>query len=91
MPNCLPKLALSLFLFSSVIFLAGCKQGLAERCQITDDCQSGLVCSPSDHTCREPVVDAFSADAGVDASEPDAAIDAAQPDANVADAADTDL
>ncbi len=24
---------------------AGCKQGLGDRCQIDDDCESGLVCS----------------------------------------------
>lgn len=26
------------------LFLAGCKQALNERCQITSDCEDGLVC-----------------------------------------------
>jgi hypothetical protein len=37
---------------SAGLGLAGCKQGLGERCQVTADCDDGLTCSQSEpRTC----------------------------------------
>jgi len=51
-----------------------CKQGKGDRCQIDDDCASGLVCNKATNTCQETT------GGGIDATVPDAAIDA-PPDA----------
>jgi hypothetical protein len=36
-------------LFAGVV--VGCKQGEGERCQITDDCESGLTCNQATGLC----------------------------------------
>jgi hypothetical protein len=59
---------------------AGCKSGEGERCQITSDCEDGLVCADSTNTCVESVNQGV--DGGVDAP-----IDASEADAMVTDAA----
>jgi hypothetical protein len=64
-----------------VLALAGCKQGLNQRCSVNNDCNSGLVCSAATGTC---VSDTGS---GVDAPTPDAQpIDAPKLDAKPIDA-----
>jgi hypothetical protein len=54
----------------SFVTLTACKSGLDERCQVTADCEDGLVCAPATDLCSE------SANDGLDAGEIDAAIDA---------------
>jgi hypothetical protein len=58
---------------------AGCKSGEGERCQITTDCEDGLVCAESTDTCVESV--SGGGDGGIDAP-----IDASEADAMVIDA-----
>lgn len=43
------SLAIALFVF--VTGAAGCKQGLGERCQVNDDCSSGVCSSASPKVC----------------------------------------
>ncbi len=45
---------------------AACKQGKGDRCQIDDDCTSGLVCNKATNTCQETT------GGGIDATVPDA-------------------
>ena len=40
-------------LLLSLIVVAACKQGKGDRCQITADCQSPLVCSQATGTCTD--------------------------------------
>jgi hypothetical protein len=40
----IPKMLLGAALLSSVLSLGGCKQNEGERCQIDDDCSTGLIC-----------------------------------------------
>ena len=75
--------------------LVGCKQSKGERCQIDDDCESGLICSQSEKICVDtsvaPVADSAPpalADAMWDAHF-DSAVsvpDASPPDAPTPDA-----
>jgi hypothetical protein len=67
--------------------LAACKQGQGSRCQVSDDCDSNLVCNVATNTCESTsdnapqdaeVIDAIPADAA-----PDAADDADLGDADV--------
>jgi hypothetical protein len=92
----LPRL-LSAAALLAALSLAACKQGEGERCQVNDDCESGLVCVERTGTCGTsniaPEVDAGPVDAEVpdatlaDAATPDAALpDAALPDAALPDA-----
>ena len=72
-------------LLGTLLLVPACKQGSGERCQIDDDCESGLECSKSEGVCRPtaggipavdaaPAVDARSVDArSVDASAVDSA------------------
>lgn len=60
-------------LVGSLATLAACKQGKGDRCQIDDDCESGLVCNKAKNTCQSD--DGGEDDAGII----DAAVDA--PDA----------
>jgi len=64
---------------------AGCKQGLGDRCQVTDDCQTGLVCSTGTNTHVCTTTTALFVDAGTPA---DARIDGGGlfPDAHPVDA-----
>lgn len=78
----LASLALSLFA------LAACKSGLDERCQVTADCEDGLVCvrlssDPNNpvSVCREGLDN--TADAAVDAPQDGPETDAA-PDVDAA-------
>jgi hypothetical protein len=58
-------------LFVAVVALAGCKQSKGDRCQITADCQSPLVCSQATGTCTDMTT------GGIDATLPiDAPLDA---------------
>ncbi len=59
----------------SAVLALGCRQGEGERCQTTADCEDGLQCVESTHTClvSEP---STGNDGGTDAPN-DAAIDAA--------------
>jgi hypothetical protein len=72
------------FVFTSLLAvgtsLAACKQAEGEHCQVTSDCEDGLVCAPLTDTCERNVVNPR--DAGPDA-EP---ADAAPPDAIPLDA-----
>ncbi len=61
-------------LIAVVIGIAGCKEGVGQRCQIDSDCESGLVCSAGTSKCVSPEM------VGLDASVPDAPRDA-PPDA----------
>jgi hypothetical protein len=54
-----------------LVIVAACKQGKGDRCQITDDCQTPLVCSTATSTCVSP-----NSTGGIDAMVPDAKIDA---------------
>lgn len=42
---------LAIALFVVVSGAAGCKQGLGERCQVNDDCSSGVCSSASPKVC----------------------------------------
>lgn len=44
-------LARGLVLTLCLVAFGGCKQGVGERCEITSDCEDGLVCSTSKHEC----------------------------------------
>jgi len=72
-------------LTAGVVFLIGCKQGEGARCQVTDDCETGLICNQGTDppSCQKTV------GGGIDATVPDADIDAPTdaPD-DAADAAD---
>jgi hypothetical protein len=46
---------------------AACKQGLNERCQSSDDCESGLQCNMAEHVCNNESSGAFDADPPPDA------------------------
>ena len=75
--------ACSLALVSTLVTFAACKQQQGDRCQVDDDCESGLVCNKAKNTCQSTtggdldaaVIDAAPADAAVDAMV-DAMIDA---------------
>jgi hypothetical protein len=70
-------------LFLIAVALAGCKQGLGDRCQINDDCASPYVCNQAKMECQNTTT------GGIDATVPDArftTIDAGA-DASMADAA----
>ncbi len=66
-----------LALGASIVTLAACKQGQGERCQVDEDCASGLVCNKAKNTCQSTtggdldadVIDAAPADADVDAPD----------------------
>jgi hypothetical protein len=66
----LPRLAL---VAAALAGAAGCKQGLGDRCQVSDDCQSGLVCSTGTNTHVCTPTSALFIDAGLPS---DARIDA---------------
>jgi hypothetical protein len=66
-----------LALVASIGLFAACKQGQGERCQVDEDCSSGLVCNKAKNTCQSTtggdldadVIDAAPADAEVDAPD----------------------
>ena len=68
---------------ASILTVAACKQGQGERCQVDEDCESGLVCNKAKNTCQSTtggdldadIIDAAPADAPIDTAI-DAAIDA---------------
>jgi len=42
-------------LFGAMLVLGACKQGVGDRCEVSDDCETGLVCSTGqDRTCFNP-------------------------------------
>lgn len=67
------------FLALSFVSLTACKSGIGERCQVSSDCEDGLVCAPSTDTCAETADSEGDAavDAPQDGPETDAAADAA--------------
>jgi hypothetical protein len=56
-------------------FVAACRQGEGERCQVNDDCEDPLVCVEATHTCATS-----NSSMGIDATIPLDAPDA-MPDA----------
>jgi hypothetical protein len=65
-------LAIALFVVSAGA--AGCKQGIGERCQVGNDCSSGVcsqsvpkVCVGSNNGDQNPIDAALPADAAIDA------------------------
>ncbi len=64
---------IAMLLFVSV---AGCKQGLDQRCQVTADCEKPLICNQAKMVCSENGGDSSG---DIDAEPPvliDAAVDA---------------
>jgi hypothetical protein len=56
----------------SLVTLAACKQGQGDRCQVDDDCESGLVCNKAKNTCQSDEggnIDAGIIDAAADAPD----------------------
>jgi hypothetical protein len=37
---------------ASIVTIAACKQGQGDRCQVDEDCESGLVCNKAKNTCQ---------------------------------------
>jgi hypothetical protein len=79
--------ACSLALVSTLTVVAACKQSQGDRCQVNEDCESGLLCNQAKNTCQAmsagdldaSAIDAVPADAMVDGgvdSNVDAMIDA---------------
>jgi hypothetical protein len=79
-------------LFWTVLLLAGCGQGLGDRCQVNDDCSSPYVCNQAKMECQATTTGGIDAtvpdapkvpviDAGTDAPMVDAMIDATVADA----------
>lgn len=71
------------------VTVAGCEQDAGQRCQVDEDCSSGLVCPPSTFQCQPANTasdGSITPDATIDAGEGlpvDAAVDAAPDDAPV--------
>jgi len=53
------------FVASTVAFLSACKQGEGERCQVSADCDDGLVCNQATQECAQTT------GGGIDATVPD--------------------
>jgi hypothetical protein len=81
----IPMLMFVAMLGGTVLGLAACKQGEGERCQVNDDCDSGLVCNQATGTCARQTEGDIDADVPpqIDAPPVDA-VDAPPdaPDAN---------
>lgn len=74
------RLIAAMFITSLFVFglVASCKQGEGERCQVTDDCESPLVCAQATQTCADN-----DTSSGIDAMVPiDAPAEAATPEAS---------
>lgn len=78
------KLLLPITLFAvltaGMTFLIGCKQSEGERCQVNDDCESGLSCNQGT---EPPSCQSAGGNEQIDATVPDA-----EPDAPPTDAVD---
>ena len=73
----LPRaLALLSLVLTSATWMAACKQGEGQRCQVTEDCDDSLVCNQATKQC------ATSTGGGIDATVPDGP----PPDASMVDA-----
>lgn len=68
-------LASLLVSFLSVTALGACKSGIGERCQVTADCEDGLVCGSQSNTCQESIES--NNDASIDAPQDGPELDAA--------------
>ena len=44
--------ASTIALIGSIVTFTACKQGQNDRCQVDDDCESGLVCNKAKNTCQ---------------------------------------
>ena len=51
----------------AALAVTGCKQGRGDRCQIDQDCQSGLVCSAATGTCTDLTTGGIDASTVIDA------------------------
>ena len=80
-----PRMRFRLTAFLGSLLLAGwlasCKQGEGEVCQIDDDCETGLECNAGTMRCQSPGADRADASPRADAGAPDAGVDAGVPDA----------
>jgi len=65
------QLVISCALGLSALGWVGCRQGRGDRCQVNDDCGSGLICNKATNTCQ-----ATSGGGDIDATVPDAPPDA---------------
>jgi hypothetical protein len=61
------------FLTGGVALLIGCKQGEGQRCQVNDDCDTGLVCNQATDP---PTCQSSGSFDPIDASVPEASVDA---------------
>ena len=53
------------FAAGSIAFISACKQGEGERCQVSADCDDGLVCNQATLECAQTT------GGGIDATVPD--------------------
>ena len=79
-----------LLLAAAFLALAGCKQGINDRCQVDSDCQDNLLCfytgSPNPAVggqCEPMNFGGFQVDAGGDAGPRDASPVDSAPDADI--------
>lgn len=80
-------MACALSLFLAALVLTGCDQGEGDVCQVSADCEPGLLCSASTGLCERPLVEVVDARPAIDAAP---AADAATADAMPADAMPAD-
>jgi hypothetical protein len=59
--------ALAFVALAALTSLGGCKEGEGERCQVDNDCASGLICNQAQQLCTAP-----GTSGGIDATVPDA-------------------
>lgn len=87
-------LRLSFVTLALFLSVAACKQGEGERCQIDDDCESGLVCNrvsgSTNMECRRPADTLPDAGPEPAADAAPGAPDATPPDAGTPDAGTPD-
>jgi hypothetical protein len=77
----------------SLLALAACKQPVGGRCQVNEDCESGICSIAGDpRTCREGGSEVVVADAAPEDAKVDARVDAtpSESDAALADAGEAD-
>ena len=73
-------MVLLLLIGGGITVLVGCKQAEGDRCQVDEDCESGLICNQGTNppSCQATVgggIDANVPDADIDATPVDMAID----------------
>ena len=80
-------MACALSLFLAALVLASCEQGEGDVCQVSADCEPGLLCSASTGLCERPLVEVVDASPTVDGPP---AVDAMPADAMPVDAMPAD-